>query len=145
MRGVARPERKAACPVCSPISACVPCVDGAKESESRWTTVRPTDDDIAKGLPNIQIDRTIAGFSPAECIRLFHSDCRDMKSEYLSVRTDFNKNVLSALDQTWELHRSGWMLTPEYIQFCQKLRAFGIVNIGQRTAAHEAQRTRRVR
>jgi hypothetical protein len=82
--------------------------------------VRPTDDDIAKGLTNIQVDRTIAGLSPAECIRFFHSDCRDMKSEYLSVRTDFDKKVLSALDQTWELHRSGWMLTPEYTQFSQK-------------------------
>jgi hypothetical protein len=96
----------------------------------RRTTLRPTDDDIAKGLTNIQVDRTIAGLSPAECIRLFNSDCRDMKNEYLSVRTDLKKNVLSALDQTLELHRSGWMLTPEYIQFCQKLRAYGVVNIG---------------
>jgi hypothetical protein len=93
----------------------------------RRTTLRPTDDDIAKGLTNIEVDRTIAGRSAEECVRLFNSDCRDMRDEYLSVRTDLDKKVLSALYQTLEPHRSGWMLTPEYIQFCQKLRAFGVV------------------
>jgi hypothetical protein len=102
------------------------------------TTRRRTDDEIAKGLSDVQADPTIAGHPFEECIRGFDLDCRYMKDEYLAARGDSGNRALKhALDKTVRPHRSGWINTPEYILFSQNLKSLGAF-IGKRPPPQQA-------